>query len=103
MSKEKRQCEGKVSRPGDWGYSPCHSSGTIEFSGKWYCHRHHPPTVKARAIAESDRQQAEYKARRDTQAKADRERSLAAKALGWMRTENPVVVAEWEREMEKKV
>ena len=49
MSEEKKTCEKRLI-DGDWSYHshPCGKTATLQHGGKWYCKRHHPPTVEAR-------------------------------------------------------
>lgn len=44
---------------------PCNKTAKYEHEGRWYCKKHHPPTVEAKRIAKNeklDRELAEWKA-----------------------------------------
>ena len=80
-------CEGQV-----WTglrYYPCNNIGRQEHDGKWYCKRHHPPTVAAKEAARKEKWEADWAeqkrameearaAREETQRRADAYDGLVA-------------------------
>lgn len=76
----------------------CPLPGELEYNKMAWCHEHHPPTVKVK----DDEQLAkleERRARREQLRKEHAQKQLAARALDWMRNEQPDVVAKWEEEL----
>ena len=79
MSEHK--CEGKV-----WGYTkylPCGKTARYEHEGRWYCKRHHPPTVEAKLDArnkkwEEDSRSRLQAAKEANEARAEMQRRAAA-------------------------
>ena len=79
MSEHK--CEGKV-----WGhtkYLPCGKTARYEHEGRWYCKRHHPPTVQAKLDArdkkwEEDSRSRLQAAKEANEARAEMQRRAAA-------------------------
>ena len=92
-----RRCSGRVWR--DYSDFPCRSAGTLEHDGKWYCKKHHPPTVKEYERERNRRWEAKWADQDKVRAAAKREQALKDRALEWMRRENPRVVKEWEAEL----
>ena len=79
MSEHK--CEGKV-----WGhtkYLPCGKTARYEHEGRWYCKRHHPPTVQAKLDARNKKWEEDSKSRLQAakeanEARAEMQRRAAA-------------------------
>lgn len=92
---EKHKCAATVW--GDYNPYPCSRSWSLEHEGKWWCKKHHPPTVKKF----NDDRNARWQAKLDSEAlsakKKETERKLGELALEYMRQEYPAFVAEWEK------
>ena len=79
MSEHK--CEGKV-----WGhtkYLPCGKTARYEHEGRWYCKRHHPPTVEAKLDARNKKWEEDSRSRLQAikeanEARAEMQRRAAA-------------------------
>jgi hypothetical protein len=79
MSEHK--CEGKV-----WchtKYLPCGKTARHEHEGRWYCKRHHPPTVQAKLDARNKKWEEDSKSRLQAvkeanEARAEMQRKAAA-------------------------
>ena len=93
----KEQCRGLVWR--EYTHTRCRCTGTLEHEGKWYCKKHHPPTVEAEKTAKQERWRAEWAEDERKRKAAKREQALKDRALEWMRRENPGVIKEWEMEL----
>ena len=71
MSEHK--CEGKV-----WGhtkYLPCGKTARYEHEGRWYCKRHHPPTVQAKLDARNKKFEEDWKSRLQAETEANEARA----------------------------
>ena len=79
MSEHK--CEGKI-----WGhtkYLPCSKTARYEHEGRWYCKRHHPPTVQEKLDARHKKWEEDSKSRLQAvkeanEARAEMQRKAAA-------------------------
>ena len=79
MSEHK--CEGKI-----WGhtkYLPCGKTARHEHEGRWYCKRHHPPTVQAKLDARNKKFEEDWESRLQAakeanEARAEMQRKAAA-------------------------
>lgn len=79
MSEHK--CKGKV-----WchtKYLPCDKTARYEHEGRWYCKRHHPPTVQAKLDARNKKWEEDSKSRLQAvkeanEARAEMQRRAAA-------------------------
>ena len=75
------RCEGAV-----WihmRYFPCGKTARHEHEGRWYCKRHHPPTMQAKLDArnkqlEEDRKSRLQAAKEANEARAEMQRKAAA-------------------------
>jgi hypothetical protein len=62
MSTEKHTCQGTAGTYRSFHRYTCGKTASLEHEGKWYCKRHHPPTIKAKDAARSAKWDAEWKA-----------------------------------------
>ena len=73
----KRQCAGKVCYDG-WGrLRLCSANATLEHAGKWWCKKHHPPTV-------AERDDEKWAARVFSEEKRRAEQAVIAEAKAWL-------------------
>lgn len=92
------RCCASVYRAGMFRPGRCSMNASLEYEGKTYCKLHYPPAVDVKRKARDDRWEAEYKAKDEAVKAAVRHRTLAEKALDYMRNEHPDVVEGWENE-----
>ena len=73
-------CEGRV-----WTglrYCPCDKIGRQEHDGKWYCKRHHPPTVAAKEAARKEKWEADWAAQKRAMEEAQAAREEVQRRAG---------------------
>ena len=70
MNKAKPQCCHTTWSGWSRSDQQCAYRGSLEHDGKWYCKRHHPPTITAKRDAERDRQNRLWDIRREREQSA---------------------------------
>ena len=96
MAEEKKQCAG-VDRVGEtWNKynKPCGNAGTLEHEGRWWCKRHHPPSIEARHNARSKAFHDRLESERAAQAELERRSRAYDAALTWANLATDVPILE---------
>lgn len=64
---------------------PCNKTARYEHEGRWYCKKHHPPTVDAKRIAKNeklDRELVEWKAANEREEAIAKAKDAVIRAAG---------------------